>query len=202
MARYSPDPKKPLINTTLVSIDLSDGKQTALFENPYPCSEEVYSPLEVVDYPVWVDENSVLFLRIIYNDPEQLRLTSSSLNRFDFRTNGLEKIAGGESGFDAEGKSTGYKAFHPEFSEKKITFSAAEGEERRPMLMAPDGKSIEPMPVKDQEYFGPVFFLGGEIFYGTRNAEEKIGLAFQNSKGEKKQLLQNLQYEFDPVLIP
>lgn len=194
LVQYAPDPEDLFSNTRLVKIDLSQSvaTHTVLLEAsaivPRATADD---PVAVIAHPEWLDNTRIVFALILYADPEVGRVSKSGIYTLDLGNVGSSpplrpvRLAGGEAYSDAEGRLLGYQAGFPRVQmgadgAPAISFAALEsGFKRTPMLMTADGANRRVLPLVDEEFFGPILWVGTGFLYGFQDDDGRLGLALK-----------------------
>ena len=201
--RYAPDPELPLTKTQLVIVDPMTKKQTVLLESSilFPGSDQ--EPVYVIDRPEWLDDQTLLFVIIEYADLETMRITSSSIKRVTLNDGKVIQVAGGESYFDEKGQGRGYKASMPKKNGGLISFVAIEGNvDRTPMSMTLEGKDKKVLPIQDPQFFGPVWNVGKEFWYGIQDDDGKPSIVIKSDGEKTRKTIPFAGPAFEPAFIP
>lgn len=209
-AAYGPDPEDPWKSTKIVLVDPVGKKQTVALECAALRPPDPGGSITIVDRPTWVNDKAIVFVEIEYSDPQAPRILSSTLHRLDLSTGKTQRLSGGESYFDENGKPKGFMAtlpFYcgPETSQAGLlTFVAVQGRlDRTPMTMTPDGSDKKVLPLNDEDFFGPVFPIGNRFLYGINDQSGKSGLAIQETgKNAARKLVPFAGDVRDPTPVP
>ena len=195
--QYAPDPEITWASTSIVILDLTARAQQTIVDSVRLKTSENSGTTAVVDRPVWVSDNLLVYVLAEYADPEVGRLSKSTIYMYDLKKQQHNRVAGGESYYNAEGEPMGFKAVMPSVvSEKDLSrallLTAVRGAtDRSPMkLTLPSGEKgvIE---LSDPEFFGPMLYLDAHWIYGTMNSEGVTGLAWRAGDGKDARQLLN-----------
>jgi len=195
--QYAPDPELVYASTSIVLIDPNARVQKTIVNSALLKTSANSETTTVVDRPVWVSDNLIVYVLAEYSDPEAGRLTKSTLYMYDLKKQQHIRVAGGESYYSLSGEPMGFKAVMPSVIAEKdgsrsLLFTAIRGVvDRSPMkLVLPAGKKgvIE---LSDPEFFGPMLYVDAHWIYGTMNSEGITGLAWRADDGKAaKQILE------------
>ena len=201
-ARYAPDPANPLQKTQLVSISILEKTRTVLVEGAttFPSDEDV---LKVVDYPAWFDAGVLLFAVAEYSGGNAPRLTSSGIWRFTAGTRRVTHLAGGESYYDAKGRSIGFKATMPHREGPHVAFVAIRGSsDRRPMVSSQTGQQATAGAIRDPEFVGPCLAVGKQFLYVIEEATGTWRLALKGAGEKTRRVIPFSGDASEPAVIP
>ncbi|PKL43864.1 MAG: hypothetical protein CVV41_08875 [Candidatus Riflebacteria bacterium HGW-Riflebacteria-1] len=195
--QYAPDPEITWASTSIVILDLTTRAQQTIVDSARLKTSENSGTTTVVDRPAWVSDNLLVYVLAEYADPEVGRLSKSTIYMYDLKKQQHNRVAGGESYYNAAGEPMGFKAVMPSVvSEKDLSrallFTAVRGAtDRSPMkLTLPSGEKgvIE---LSDPEFFGPMLYVDAHWIYGMMNSEGVTGLAWRAGDGKDARQLLN-----------
>ncbi len=210
VARYSPDAQRPLSGTSLVLVDLITRQRRPLVDSASFTAGVGEGPTVVVDHPVWLDPDTLVFIKSELTDLDAPRVTSATLFRCDLPAGKVVRLTGGESYFDANGHPRGFMAGLPAIRPARATepadivFTAMQGRlDRTPMTISRDGKEKRVLPLPAPGFFGPALWHPDGWLFGTIDEAGLPGLAFQPAaRGSVPRHLPFPGAVTDPVLVP
>jgi dipeptidyl aminopeptidase/acylaminoacyl peptidase len=185
VVQYSPDPEAHFKDTRLVIVDYQKQHQQILVDSKALAIPENSETVAVVDRPLWVSENLVVYILAEFADELAGRLTRSTLYMYDIKNNRHIRMGGGESYFTGEGRPMGFKAALPSLLEssekaKTVAFAAIRGNvDRKPMKLSLTGAGKGTLPLNDPDFFGPMLFNGKTWVYGIIDDEGMNRLAYR-----------------------
>lgn len=185
LVRYSPDPEALLSNTQIVILDYAKKTQQVLIDSNKLSTPPSSETIRVVDWPVWVSENLVLYVVAELADEISGRMTRSTLYMYDVKNKRHIRVGGGESYFTASGRGMGFKATMPTLIEEApgyryVAFTAIRGNiEREPMQLSLTGSGKGVIALDDADFFGPLLFSANTWIYGTMDESSQTGISFK-----------------------
>lgn len=205
LVKYAPDPEAPLAATRLVLLDPQNKRQQTIVDSLNLNTPDNSETTLIVDWPLWISENLIVYVLAEVSDEISGRLTRSTLYLFDMKNNKHVRMGGGESYFTDTGRSMGFKATMPTLIEeaagfKYVAFTAIKGNiDREPMQLSLTGSGKGIIALEDANYFGPLLFADNTWIYGTMNDDSRTGIAFKNGNLSEKP--QNLKFDGD-IIFP
>jgi hypothetical protein len=184
VVQYAPDPEEPFKNTRLVILDYKNKTQKELFSRTEVPASENSESLMVLDRPLWISKNLIVYVIAHFADDFAQRLTKSTLFLYDLNNKRHIRLGGGESYYNAQGMARGYKATMPTLiknaaNEKIIALVGTIGSlDRFPVKVSITGKEKGRMPLNDDRFFGPLLHDNNTWIYGTMN-EGMPGIRFK-----------------------
>lgn len=161
----------------------------------------------VVDRPTWISNNLFAYTIIEYADVDAGRISKSTIYILNLNTNKSSRLAGGESYFDAKGKSLGFRATMPTYINSKagkmIAFTAIRGAlDRFPMSYSLSKKAKGRIKLNDEDYFGPLLFDGKNWIYGYLDENGIPGIAVKKGSLSSKRLIMPFKGKvLSPIIV-
>ena len=187
LAKYAPDPEAPFANTQIVELDLQAKKQRVLIDSKKLAVPSSSETVAVVDRPLQVSENLLVYILAELADEISGRTTRSTLYMYDLKNGKHIRMGGGESYFTESGRPMGFKATMPTLieeseSRKYVAFAAIRGNiEREPMQVSLTGSGKGGVALNDANYFGPLLFADNTWIYGTMDEKSVTGIAYKSA---------------------
>ncbi|MBF0500227.1 MAG: PD40 domain-containing protein [Candidatus Riflebacteria bacterium] len=205
-AGYAPDPQTPFAKTQLVSIDIAAHSQKVLLDSAKwrPDTASGESSVSVVDRPLWIDANSLVFVEIEYSTSDPVRIITSGLHTLSLIDGKTQRLVGGESGFDSEGRARGFRASIPARFDTTISFAAIQGSvDRVPMTINPDGRQRKAIvEMSDPDFFGPLLRINRGYLYSWQDGDGILHLAVWHDKKKEREPVPFAGSAREPAIIP
>ncbi|MEW6709873.1 MAG: hypothetical protein AB1403_08645 [Candidatus Riflebacteria bacterium] len=199
LAKYAPDPELPFAKTKIIVLDLQKKQQDILIDSEKLTVPENSETLKVVDWPVWISEDMIVYVLSELADDVSGRTTRSTLYMFDRKNNKHIRMGGGESYFTDTGRNMGFKATMPTLINESdklryLVFAAVRGNiEREPMQLSLTGSGKGGIELGDPDFFGPLLIADQTWIYGVTDDDGINRLHFK--KGQISAAAQKLQFD-------
>jgi hypothetical protein len=205
--QYAPDSKAHFKDTSIVLVDPLKKTQKTIIDSKTVAENSV--SLTVVDRPVWISENLLIFVIMEMESAESGRVTKSTIYMHDLKKKRNIRVAGGESYFSPDGTKMGFKATMPQIVKNKdnhklILFTAVRGVfDRKPMKISLTRNDKDSLDVGDDEFFGPLMFNTNSWVYGIMDEEGIPRLVVkENTLTAKRRLIPFTGRILYPAIMP